>query len=52
MALKHKMAVMPGPVPDRDFELLLRRASECLRVNRPRLLGKAIPARRKPAAAS
>ena len=46
MPLKHKVAVIRGPISDREFELLLRRAAQCMKAERPPMLKKLIPVRR------
>ncbi len=43
MAANRKLSVIPGPVSDREFEKLLRRAAECAKVQQPRLLKKIVP---------
>jgi hypothetical protein len=52
MALKRKQPVAKRPVSDRDFEVLLRRASECLAVHRPHLVKKNRPSRKAPRSAA
>jgi len=47
MSYKRKLSVMRGAISERDFELLLQRASECMKAQRPQLLKKAVPARRR-----
>jgi hypothetical protein len=52
MALKHKGPVGKRSVSDRDFEVLLRRASECLAVRRPHLVKMNRPGRKTPRSAA
>lgn len=52
MALKQAGRLTRRPDPDREFEMLLRRASENVGVRRQRLLKKSRTARRAPASAA
>jgi hypothetical protein len=52
VALKTRVAILEVPVSDRDFELLLRRASEAFKAGRPCLLKILRPAERAPVSAS
>jgi hypothetical protein len=40
MALENRVAIIERPISDRDFELLLRRASKCVKAGRLNLLKK------------
>jgi hypothetical protein len=46
MATKKKLPIIEGTVPEREFEALLRRASESQKVARPHLLKKVHAPRR------
>lgn len=43
MAANPKISVIPGPVSDKEFEKLLRRAAEFAKAQQPRLLKKVLP---------
>jgi hypothetical protein len=50
MALKSKISTLRKAGSDREFESLLRETSEYLTIRKPRLVKKAEPIRRTPAA--
>jgi len=52
MASKTRMAIVEGPISDRDFERLLRAASNYPKLGRPYVLKKITLPRRKPASAA
>jgi hypothetical protein len=43
MAADRKISVIPRAVSDKEFERLLRRAAELLKVEQPRLLKRVLP---------
>lgn len=47
MPLKRKLSVIRRSISERDFEMLLQQASECMKAQRPHLLKKGVPARRR-----
>jgi hypothetical protein len=51
MALKRRASIGEAPVSDREFEMLLRRASEILKPARPHLLKK-VPLNRRSSASA
>jgi hypothetical protein len=52
MALKRMASAAKAPISDREFEMLLRRASESLKKAKPHLLKKVSPGGRAPASAA
>jgi len=52
MALKHKGPVGERSASDRDFEVLLRRASKCLAVRQPHPVRSGRPSRKTPRSAA
>ena len=46
MSLRSKVSVIRESVSDREFELLLRRASQCMKTAQPRPLKKVVPVHR------
>ena len=52
MSVRRSVLMSKERVSNREFETLLRRASECLKSGGPRLVKKAHPLQRKPASAA
>jgi hypothetical protein len=52
MPVKRRVSRGGVPISDREFEMLLRRACECLKTGKPRLLKKSTPGDRAAAPAA
>ncbi len=52
MDTRPKVSILKGPVTEREFEVLLRRASEILKTSRPAPSKKLAPVRKRSASAA